>query len=70
MMTLPFHKKEKTSQEIKQKKRMQSLFCGTDSTEEVDAHALITTLYSEPRKTKSEEGKGTKKQTRICTFGQ
>ena len=39
---------------------MQSLFCGTDSTEEVDAHALITTLYSDQRKTKSEEEKGTK----------
>ncbi|MCT9852281.1 hypothetical protein P2R64_30750 [Priestia megaterium] len=32
----------------------------TDSTEEIDAHALITTLYSDQRKTKSEEGKGTK----------
>ncbi|MGC9933845.1 hypothetical protein [Priestia aryabhattai] len=32
----------------------------TGSTEEVDAHALITTLYSDQRKTKSEEGKGTK----------
>ncbi|MFP7737045.1 hypothetical protein ACLHDF_27665 [Priestia aryabhattai] len=30
------------------------------STEEIDAHALITTLYSDQRKTKSEEGKGTK----------
>ena len=39
---------------------MQSLFCGIDSTEEVDAHALITTLYSDQRKTKSEEEKGTK----------
>ena len=29
----------------------------TDSTEEIDAHALITTLYSDQRKTKSEEGK-------------
>ncbi len=33
---------------------------GTDSTEEIDAHALITTIYSDQRKTKSEEGKGTK----------
>ncbi|MGN7233838.1 hypothetical protein ACTHQ0_29215 [Priestia megaterium] len=32
----------------------------TDSTEEIDAHALITTLYSDQRKTKSEEGKGIK----------
>ncbi|QDZ88598.1 hypothetical protein [Priestia megaterium] len=32
----------------------------TDSTEEIDAHALITTLYSDQRKTKSEEGKGVK----------
>ncbi|MFE8064644.1 hypothetical protein [Priestia aryabhattai] len=32
----------------------------TDSTEEIDAHALITTLYSDQRKTKSDEGKGTK----------
>jgi len=32
----------------------------TDSTEEIEAHALITTLYSDQRKTKSEEGKGTK----------
>ncbi|MFF2444392.1 hypothetical protein [Priestia megaterium] len=32
----------------------------TDSIEEIDAHALITTLYSDQRKTKSEEGKGTK----------
>jgi len=32
----------------------------TDSTEEIDAHALIATLYSDQRKTKSEEGKGTK----------
>ncbi|WP_456364858.1 hypothetical protein C1N73_32425 (plasmid) [Priestia aryabhattai] len=32
----------------------------TDSTEGIDAHALITTLYSDQRKTKSEEGKGTK----------
>ncbi|MEH7313788.1 hypothetical protein, partial [Priestia megaterium] len=32
----------------------------TDSTEEIDAHAVITTLYSDQRKTKSEEGKGTK----------
>ena len=32
----------------------------TDSTEEIDAHALITTLYSDQRKTKSEEEKGTK----------
>jgi len=32
----------------------------SDSTEEIDAHALITTLYSDQRKTKSEEGKGTK----------
>ncbi|QLK09460.1 hypothetical protein BMG_6236 (plasmid) [Priestia megaterium] len=31
----------------------------TDSTEEIDAHALITTLYSDQRKTKSEEGNGT-----------
>ncbi|MCJ7983189.1 hypothetical protein CN367_01675 [Priestia megaterium] len=38
----------------------------TDSTEEIDAHALITTLYSDQRKTKSEEGNG----TRICAFGQ
>ncbi|MED3855345.1 hypothetical protein P4607_28915 [Priestia megaterium] len=29
----------------------------TDSTEEIDAHALITTFYSDQRKTKSEEGK-------------
>ncbi|PFI59457.1 hypothetical protein COI68_27120 [Priestia megaterium] len=33
---------------------------GTDSTEEIDAHALITTINSDQRKTKSEEGKGTK----------
>ena len=32
----------------------------SDSPEEIDAHALITTLYSDQRKTKSEEGKGTK----------
>ncbi|MDD9791864.1 hypothetical protein [Priestia megaterium] len=32
----------------------------TDSTEEIDAHALITTLYSDQRKTKSEEGNGTR----------
>ena len=32
----------------------------SDSKEEIDAHALITTLYSDQRKTKSEEGKGTK----------
>ncbi|UKJ83693.1 hypothetical protein H1W83_29340 (plasmid) [Priestia megaterium] len=32
----------------------------TDSIEEVDAHALITTLYSDQRKTKSEEGNGTR----------
>jgi len=36
---------------------MQSLFCGTDSTEEVDAHALITTLYSDQRKTKVKKKK-------------
>ncbi|MBD8114620.1 hypothetical protein [Priestia megaterium] len=41
----------------------------TDSTEEIDAHALITTLYSDQRKTKSEEGKRSKNQTRICAFG-
>ncbi|CAH0307774.1 hypothetical protein [Priestia megaterium] len=32
----------------------------TDSTEEIDAHALITMLYSDQRKTKSEEGNGTR----------
>ncbi|QTL52779.1 hypothetical protein [Priestia aryabhattai] len=32
----------------------------TGSTEKIDAHALITTLYSDQRKTKSEEGKGIK----------
>ncbi|OZT10776.1 hypothetical protein CHN50_20275 [Priestia aryabhattai] len=32
----------------------------TSSAEETDAHALITTLYSDQRKTKSEEGKGIK----------
>ncbi|MCU7741366.1 hypothetical protein [Priestia megaterium] len=32
----------------------------TGSTEDIDAHALITTLYSDQRKTKSEERKGTK----------
>lgn len=32
----------------------------SDSKEEIDAHTLITTLYSDQRKTKSEEGKRTK----------
>ncbi|WP_244658347.1 hypothetical protein [Priestia megaterium] len=32
----------------------------TDSTEEIDTHALITTLYADQWKTKSEEGKGMK----------
>ncbi|MDY0944152.1 hypothetical protein [Priestia megaterium] len=35
----------------------------TESTEEIDDHALITTLYSDQRKTNKE-------QTRICAFGQ